>query len=105
MAVLIALAGCELFGGGTKVRFLNATSSYTFTSISFASVLVSSTLGPGQETPYVTVSPGQDLLIAQIQGRDQTNGIQFTIVAGHSYTITFSVDATSTLVVSITTDS
>jgi len=86
--LLTALASCQL--QATQVRFSNATTSYTFLTVRFGEVVNASSLPPGGTTSYVAVSPGQHTLLAQLQDGTWTNGIDFTVTAGDSYTILFS---------------
>ena len=106
LAVIVALSSCQLFGGATQVRFLNSTSACTLGAIVFGSVSVRSSLAPaGAETGYYPIAPGQALLQAQNQADGAwTNGIQLSITAGHSFTITFSGTTFSSMTVSIAAD-
>jgi hypothetical protein len=64
----------------------------------------SSTLPPGPPTSYVAVPPGQHTLLAQLLDGTWTNGIDFTVTAGHSYTILFTETTPLSLTVSMITD-
>jgi len=50
-------------------------------------------LGSGLQTGSYSITPGQNALTAQ-SGGAQTNAVLLTIVAGHSYTVTFNPGAT-----------
>ena len=105
LAVLVALSSCQLFGGVTQVRFLNSTTSFTFSVVVFGSVTVSPLPPAAQPTGYYPIVPGPDLLLAQDQASGVwTSAIQFTIAAGHSYTIVFSELTPGTLTISFTAD-
>ncbi len=99
----VLLSSCQLLGGGTQVRFLNST-SFTLASIQFGSLSVSSPLAPGPATGYFPVSPGQGVLTAESQAGTWTNGILLTIVAGHSYEITFSGTSFAAMTVALAAD-
>ncbi len=101
LALPAVLVCCQLFGGSTQVRFDNATGSVTLASIQLGSLTDASPLAPGAVTGYFSVVPGQNVLTAKSDAGALPNSVLFTIVAGHSYTVTFSgtsfLDMTVTL--------
>ena len=99
----IIVSSCQLLGGSTQVRFLNS-SAVTLASIQFGPLTVGA-LAPGLETGYADVPPGQAVLTAESQSGSWSDGTVLSIVAGHSYTISFSGASFSALMVSLTADS
>lgn len=102
----VLLSACQLLGGGTQVRFLNNT-TFTLSTIQLGPLIDGASLAPSSETSYFSIVPGQNVLTAQ-SGGQQTNGVLLSIVAGHSYTATFSFDTTGTaftdIIVTMTAD-
>ena len=91
----VLLSACQLLGGGTQVRFSNMT-TFTLVAVQLGPLIDSTPLAPSSETGYFSIVPGQNVLTAQGQAGQYTNGALLAIVAGHSYTVTFSFDATGT---------
>ncbi|HVO37704.1 MAG TPA: hypothetical protein VMV03_01635 [Spirochaetia bacterium] len=103
LLLLAVLGSCNL--QGIEVRFQNSTTTFTIMTIRFANVVDTSTLSPSAVTAYSAVAPGQHTLLAQLQDGTWTNGVDFTVTAGHSYTITFSNGvAPGGITVSMSTD-
>jgi hypothetical protein len=86
------LSSCQLFGV-TQVSFVNST-AFTITTIQLGPLIVGSPLASGGQTGSFTISPGQNVLTAESQGGAWTNAVLLSIVAGHSYTVTFNPGAT-----------
>ncbi len=101
-AVMIAfLASCSLFFQ-TQISFQNNTSTYTFLAIKLGSVDYESTLSPGQQTSFFSISPGSYTLSTKgVEGVFYQWPVQQSIAGGYSYTMIFSVNsATNSLVYS-----
>ena len=88
LALPVALCFCQLFGGSTQVRFLNAT-SFTLAVIQFGSLVESNPLPPGPATSYFSVVPGTSSLTVESQSSQWSTPLLLPVVAGHSYTVTF----------------
>jgi hypothetical protein len=86
------LSSCQLFGV-TQVSFVNST-VFTITTIQLGPLIVGSPLASGGQTGSFTISPGQNVLTAESQGGAWTNAVLLSIVAGHSYTVTFNAGPT-----------
>jgi hypothetical protein len=106
MAILlpITLGGCQLLGGSTQVRFTNATSAFTLASIQLGSLIYNSPLSSGSMTGYYAVSPGRGVCTAQSQAGQLSNGVLLTVVAGHSYTVSFAGSSFSAMTVTMAAD-
>jgi hypothetical protein len=96
MLLSALLTSCQLLGG-TEVSFVNST-VFTITTIQFGPLIVNSPLAPSSQTSSFAITPGQNVLTAQSQGGSSTNAVLLSIVAGHSYTVTFNAGATFSLV-------
>ena len=102
LLVLAVLGSCNL--QGTEVRFQNST-TFTIITVRFANVVDTSALPPSTMTSYSAVAPGQHTILAQLQDGTWTNGVDFTITVGHSYTVTFGGGVSpSGITVSMSTD-
>jgi len=99
----VLLSACQLLGGGTQVRFLNST-TFPLATIQLGPLVDNSSLAPAAETSYFSIVPGQNVLTAESQTGTWTNGILLSIVAGHSYTVTFSGSAFSSMTVEMAAD-
>ena len=80
------------FLAGTTATFINST-TFTISTINLGPLTVNGPLGSGLQTGSYSITPGQNALTAQ-SGGAQTNAVLLTIVAGHSYTVTFNPGAT-----------
>lgn len=87
LGLSVLLTSCQLFGG-TNVTFINST-SFAIATIQFGPLAVSGPVNPSSQTASYTITPGQNALAAEGPGGAQTNSVLLTIVAGHSYTVTF----------------
>lgn len=86
----------------TQVSFSNNTSTYTFLAIKIGTVNYTSTLAPGQYTPYFPISPGTYYLSTQgiSDAWYQWPNAQ-QIAQGYSYQFIFSVDVSNNLYYSV----
>ncbi len=105
LALSALLCGCQLFGGSTQVRFQNGpTSGFVVAAVQFGALADGNPLPPGATTGYFPVMPGQSPLTAESQAGSWSNPVLFTIVAGHSYTVTFSGASFSAMTVTLAAD-